>query len=95
MQPDPPMIELPPNTCGKCKGSGTEPGIAGSGPDTYAARTEFLAALRSYGEACARAALEAAAQMMDRTAEQCRGEDADAEPFIWAAETLRAMKVTP
>ena len=89
MQPDPPMIELPPL-----------PDPDGSIED---AEDELFTpvALRSYGEACARAALEAAAQACEQRAGSmsmfARASDAreNAATVRGCAAAIRALMERP
>jgi hypothetical protein len=92
MQPDPPMIELPP-----LPGSDALPFIGNARMNCW-----FAESVRSYGEACARAALEAAAQTLWDASQPLiqarRPNQVDrhvADVLQRHAESIRALKVTP
>jgi hypothetical protein len=98
----PAMIELPPPT-GKLIGAlqvlraNTDHHDSAAG---QAAIDKALAAVRSYGEACARAALEAAAREVERMKPyRVEWSDLDITPCIGDvrahAANIRALKVTP
>jgi hypothetical protein len=90
MQPDPSMIELPPlpppSTWEGCELH-----------EDYCASEDSWDrdAMRSYGEACARAALEAAAQHLDQLAASWHGVMIDDDVIgRKCAEYIRELKVT-
>jgi hypothetical protein len=55
-----------------------------------ASATDCMPELERFAALVAAATREACAAEMDLTAQECREEDSDYEPFVWAAAELRA-----